>query len=106
MLDRILVLISLGGLVAFCAVIIRFVPEPDLTITIVLMLALATHDFWITVFRPRQPSRLEPGGKLESAPTGVSGKPVAPAETRKAKPKAPRKSPAKAGRSTPTRRSD
>ncbi|MDH3581448.1 MAG: hypothetical protein OEM91_12600 [Hyphomicrobiales bacterium] len=76
MLDKILVLIALIGLYAFCGVVVGFVAEPDLIVVTVLMLALATHDFWITVFKNNKETELETGGSLEARPTGVSGKPL------------------------------
>jgi len=84
MLDKILVTISMIALFAFCGVVISFVAEPDLIITVMLILALATHDFWISVFRKAQPSTLDTSGTLESLPTGVSGKPVKPAKAKAA----------------------
>lgn len=76
MLDKFLVAVSLVALVAFCGVVVGFVAEPDLVIVTVLVLALAINDFWITVFRSPQPSRLDPNADLEDRPTGVSGKPA------------------------------
>ncbi|GAB4228328.1 MAG: hypothetical protein Kow0032_08570 [Methyloligellaceae bacterium] len=76
MLDKILVLISLAALTAFCGVIVAYVGEPDLVITVGLILALAMHDFWISVFSKNGVTELAPAGALESQPTGVSGKPI------------------------------
>lgn len=81
MLDKILVLISLLGLVAFLGVVLGFVAEPDLVIVTSLMVALAMHDFWISVFKPRETEDLP----LEALPTGVSGKPLPPKDTPKKK---------------------
>lgn len=80
-LDKLFVAIALLGLFAFCAVIMWSVAIPDLTITIVLVLALACHDFWISVFRPpagSRPAEMESG--TEALPTGVSGR-VLPGST-------------------------
>lgn len=76
MLDKILVLIAMIGLVMFCGVVVGFVAEPDLIVVTVLMLALAAHDFWITVFKNNGTPKLDTSGSLEASPTGVSGKPV------------------------------
>ena len=51
MLDKILVLFSMAALIAFLGVVIGFVAEPDLVIVTTLMVALASHDFWILVFK-------------------------------------------------------
>lgn len=77
MLEKTLVLIAMIALVVFCGVVVGFVAEPDLIIVTALMLALASHDFWITVFKPNGGSKLDKSGSLEASPTGVSGKPVA-----------------------------
>lgn len=105
MLDKILVFISLIALIVFCGVVVTFVAEPDLIITVSLILALASHDFWISVFKKAQPSRLDTSGTLESLPTGVSGKPIKPAVA-KAAPKPKRKPAAKtaAKRKAPARK--
>lgn len=76
MLDKILVLISMIGLFAFCGVVVAFVAEPDLVVVTLLMLALASHDFWITVFKNNGGPKLDTSGSLEASPTGVSGKPA------------------------------
>jgi hypothetical protein len=90
MIDNILVFIAMVGLIAFCAVVITFVAEPDLIIVTVLMLALASHDFWISVFKPHEPVP-EEDLPLEALPAGVSGKPMP------AKKNNPGKSAAKSG---------
>lgn len=76
MLEKVLVLISMIALVVFCGVVVGFVAEPDLVIITTLMLALASHDFWITVFKPNGGPKLDKSGLLEASPTGVSGKPA------------------------------
>lgn len=77
MLDKILVAIALAALVAFLGVVLGFVAEPELIIVTSLMVALALHDFWISVFRPRAHSEPPPPTvPLEARPTGVSGKPA------------------------------
>ena len=86
MLDKILVLFSMIALIVFLGVVIGFVAEPDLVIVTTLMVALAGHDFWISVFKRENGARPATSDiPLEALPTGVSGKPA----TRK------KKSPAK-----------
>ncbi len=76
MLDKILVLISMLSLIAFLGVVIGFVAEPDLVIVTTLMVALAGHDFWISVFKRENGARPATSDiPLEALPTGVSGKP-------------------------------
>lgn len=75
-IDRILVLIALIALIAFLGVVIGFVAEPDLIIITGLMVALASHDFWISVFKPRNNQKQAADIPLEALPTGVSGKPA------------------------------
>ncbi len=88
MLDKILVLISMLSLIAFLGVVIGFVAEPDLVIVTMLMVALAGHDFWISVFKRQNGARPAISDiPLEALPTGVSGKPA----TRKKKPPAKKK---------------
>lgn len=77
MLDKILVAIALVALAVFLGVVIGFVAEPDLIVVTALIMALAMHDFWISVFRPRAISEPPPPAvPLEALPTGVSGKPA------------------------------
>jgi len=78
MLDKVLVLIAMLGLAAFCGVVVYSVAVPDLTVTILLILFIAFHDFWISVFRPQpagQEPQLESG--IEELPSAVSGHPLA-----------------------------
>jgi len=77
MLDKILVFISLVALTAFLGVVVGFVAEPDLVIVTALMIALASHDFWISVFKSKNGPTPQAVIPLESLPTGVSGKPAA-----------------------------
>lgn len=80
MLDKILVAISMIAVVAFLSVVLGFVAEPDLIVVTSLIVALALHDFWISVFSPKAvPQRVE-NLPLEALPSGVSGKPL-PAKT-------------------------
>ena len=46
MLDKILAAIAMLMLIGFVSIIVVFVMEPDLTIIIVGVLALAIYDFW------------------------------------------------------------
>ncbi|GBE44260.1 MAG TPA: hypothetical protein ENH05_00985 [Rhizobiales bacterium] len=94
MLDKILVFISMAALIAFLGVVVGFVREPDLIIVTTLIVALAAHDFWITVFKRRNGPELRTGAPLESLPTGVSGKPASRKKS-PAKKKTGRKKPAK-----------
>lgn len=83
MIDKILVFIALAALITFLGVVIGFVAEPDLVIVTSLMVALASHDFYISVFKKK--NRVKPAMSsipLESLPTGVSGKPVARKKSR------------------------
>ena len=91
MLERILVSISMIALIVFCGVVVGFVAEPDLVIVTVLMLALAAHDFWISVFKREPGIRLDTRGTLEATPTGVSGKPIAEEKPAAKKPASKRK---------------
>lgn len=76
MMDRIIVVIALIALAAFTGIIVGYVREPDLTVTIVMMVAFAFHDFWISVLRPGAQAA---GTRtdIEERPTAVSGKPLA-----------------------------
>lgn len=77
MIDKILVFISMVGLIAFLGVVLGFVAEPDLIIVTCLMIALALYDFWISVFKPVEEHEPPPPAvPLEALPTGVSGKPA------------------------------
>ena len=83
MLDKILVFIAMTALITFLGVVIGFVAEPDLVIVTSLMVALASHDFYISVFKRKDGA--EPAMSdipLESLPTGVSGNPVARKKSR------------------------
>lgn len=76
MVDKILVVISMVALIVFCGVVVGFVAEPDLVIVTALILALASHDFWINVFKKKEPSKLDTNSTLEATPSAVSGKPL------------------------------
>jgi len=97
MLDKILVFIAMAALILFLGVVVAFVAEPDLVIVTTLIVALASHDFWITVFKRKNDGKLAMSTiPLESLPTGVSGKPVAPRKSpAKKKPAAKKKKPSK-----------
>ena len=76
MLDRIIVVIALAALTGFTGIIVGYVREPDLTVTVVLMIAFAYNDFWISVLRP---GAKQPGARtdIEERPSPISGKPLA-----------------------------
>jgi len=76
MLDKFLVAISLVSLIAFLGVVLGFVAEPDLIVVTSLIVALAMHDFWISVFSPKAAAKKTENMPLEALPTGVSGKPA------------------------------
>lgn len=76
MLEKIIVFVSMIALIAFCGVVVGYVAEPDLIIITTLMLALASHDFWVSVFKSDGALKLDTSGSLEASPTGVSGKPL------------------------------
>jgi hypothetical protein len=73
--DKILVVLSMLLLASFCGMVVVYVGLPDLALVMIGVLALAAHDFWITVFRPRHPGPpME--DDLEARPGGVSGKTI------------------------------
>lgn len=73
--DKILVVLSMLLLASFCGMVVVYVGLPDLALVMIGVLALAAHDFWITVFRPRHPGApME--DDLEARPGGVSGKTI------------------------------
>ena len=76
MLDRLIVVIALLAFAGFTGLIAAYVREPDLTVTITLMVAFAFHDFWISVLRPGAASA---GARtdIEERPSPISGKPLA-----------------------------
>jgi len=76
MFDRIVVAVWLLAFAGFAGIVAAYVREPDLTVVVVLMVAFAFHDFWISVLRPgaAQPvTRTD----IEERPNPVSGKPLA-----------------------------
>lgn len=80
MTDKVLVLLSMLALTVFVGVMLIWVAEPDLIVVTAFVLALAFHDFWISVLRKQEPSALDTGAELEERPTAVSGKPLDTAE--------------------------
>jgi len=76
MLDRIIISIALLALAGFTGIIVGYVREPDLTVVVVLMVAFAFHDFWISKLRPGAP---QDGVRadIEARPSPISGKPLA-----------------------------
>ncbi|MGI9384195.1 MAG: hypothetical protein ACR2PO_13655 [Methyloligellaceae bacterium] len=53
MTDKILVIISLLAVIAFCGTVVVYVAEPDLMIVTVLVLLMAGYEFWSEVFRKK-----------------------------------------------------
>jgi hypothetical protein len=51
MLDKILAVLSLIALFAFCFVLIWWVKEPALAAIVVISLAMAGFDFWLALAR-------------------------------------------------------
>ena len=51
-LDRVLAVLSILLLVGFMGIVTWFVNEPDLWIVVLLVLGMASYDFWRTL-RPR-----------------------------------------------------
>lgn len=76
MLDRIIVVIALLALAGFTGIIVSFVREPDLTVVVVLMVAFAFHDFWISLLRPGA-TQAATRNDIEERPSPISGKPLA-----------------------------
>ena len=54
MIDKILVIVSMLAVIAFCGTVVYFVAEPDLMVVTVLVLLMAGHDFWSDVFRKKK----------------------------------------------------
>jgi uncharacterized protein YqgC (DUF456 family) len=54
MIDRALAIVSLAGLAAFLAVVVIYVPDVDLAIVTLLVLALAAYDFFASAFRNKR----------------------------------------------------
>jgi hypothetical protein len=80
MLDRLIVSIWLLAFAAFAGIVVLYVREPDLTVVIVLIVAFAFQDFWISVLRP---GAAQAGTRtdIEERPSPVSGKPLAGPDT-------------------------
>ena len=56
MIDRILAFASIACLIGFLGIISWLVPEPDLVIVTVIVLAMAVFDFYRSLFGKRPPS--------------------------------------------------
>lgn len=76
MLDRLIVSIWLLAFAGFAGIIVLYVREPDLTVVIVLIVAFASQDFWISVLRPGA-GQAGTRSDIEERPSPVSGKPLA-----------------------------
>lgn len=46
MLDRVLAILSIALLIGFVAVVLWYVGQTNLTVVVVLVLAMAVYDFW------------------------------------------------------------
>lgn len=53
MIDAILSMLALAGLIVFLFILAWWVREVDLTIVILIGIAMAAYDFWRSVFRRR-----------------------------------------------------
>ena len=51
MLDKVLATISILSLIVSVGVVVWFVPEPDLIIITIIVLAMAVFDFYLLTFR-------------------------------------------------------
>jgi hypothetical protein len=51
MMDKIFAAVSLITLFAFVGVVLGYVAELDLTLVVVIVLLMATYDFWKTLWR-------------------------------------------------------
>ncbi len=57
MLDTVLKIVALGALIASLAVLVIWVPSPDLVAVIVVVVAMAVYDFFIRPFLRRKNGR-------------------------------------------------
>ena len=57
MVDKLLACMSLILLAAFVGVVVWFVNEPDLWVVVVLVVAMAAYDFWVTFRKADNGSR-------------------------------------------------
>jgi hypothetical protein len=53
--DRLLALLALATFTAFLAVIVGFVPDPDMIIIFGFVVLLVIYDFWETIRPQRRP---------------------------------------------------
>ena len=51
MFDKVLAVLSVACLIGFMGIIIWFVPDPDLVIVTIIVLAMAVYDFYRDAFR-------------------------------------------------------
>ena len=54
MLDKVLAIFSLALLIAFTGVIVWYIARPNLTVIVVLVVALAVYDFWRELWGSRK----------------------------------------------------
>ncbi len=57
MMDKAIVIAALVLLIGFMAILIGFVPEIDLTIVVVIVVAMACYDFYRELFGKRNGDR-------------------------------------------------
>ena len=53
MIDILFAIIGAGAFIAFCTVLIVFVPHTDLVIVILLVIAMVCYDFFVDLWRRR-----------------------------------------------------
>lgn len=51
MIDKAIALAALALLIGFMAILVGFVPEIDLTIVVVIVVAMACYDLWRSLWR-------------------------------------------------------
>ena len=56
MLDKVLAIVSVSFLIGFFGIVVWKVPEPDLIIVTVVVLAMAVYDFYQSDFRRKDRS--------------------------------------------------
>jgi hypothetical protein len=56
MVDTVVKVIALAGFIAFVAFLPIYVPDPDLMAVVVIVVGMATHDFFIRPFMRRRNS--------------------------------------------------
>ncbi len=54
MIDILFATLGAAGFIAFCAVLIVFVPHADLVIVLVIVIAMVCYDFFLDLWRRRK----------------------------------------------------